>query len=251
VLRGVRARLPDEDVVYLADQAHVPYGDRSDDDLAGLLAQNLAYLEAAGVDAVVMGCNTSCAIASRRGWPATGVVILDIIEAAADDVVATTPARSVGIVATAATARSGAYAAAIRRRAPAATVYEVAAPALVPLVEAGILAGPQADGAVAAACAALPRNLDAVVLACTHYPLLDPSFAKALGPNVVRLDPARIQAERAAAFVAGRSAARGTGRTRYVTTASVEPYRSAIEAILGPLRAGDDVVHAPLGLAHR
>jgi glutamate racemase len=57
-LRNVRARLPHEDVVYLADQAHVPYGDRAEDDLFRLLRANLAALDAEGVDAVVMGCNT-------------------------------------------------------------------------------------------------------------------------------------------------------------------------------------------------
>jgi glutamate racemase len=248
-LRHVRARLPHEDIVYFADQAHVPYGERSEDDLAGLLAQNVAYLESVGVDAVVMGCNTSCAVAARRGWPPSRIPILDLIEAAAADVVARTSARSIGIVATTATARSGAYGDAIRRRAPGAAVYEVAAPALVPLVEAGKLSGPEPDRAVAEACAPLPAGLEAVVLACTHYPLLDESFARALGAAIVRLDPAVAQAERAVTFVRERGASGDTGHTRYVTTGPVEPYRTAIEAIVGPLGANDRVVHAPLRLA--
>ena len=248
-MRHLRARLPHEDIVYFADQAHVPYGERSEDDLVGLLAQNVAYLESAGADAVVMGCNTSCAVASRRGWPTSRIPMLDLIDAAAGDVVARTSARSIGIVATTATARSGAYGDAIRRRAPTAVVYEIAAPALVPLVEAGKLAGPETDRAVAEACAPLPAGLEAVVLACTHYPLLDDSFAKALGPAVARLDPAVAQAERAVAFVRERGSSGGTGRTRYVTTGPVEPYRTAIEAIVGPLGVNDSVVHAPLRLA--
>lgn len=250
-MRHVRTRLPHEDIAYFADQAHVPYGERSEDDLAGLLAQNVAYLESVGVDAIVMGCNTSCAVASRRGWPPSRIPILDLIDAAAADVVARTSARRIGIVATTATTRSGAYGDAIRRRAPAAAIYEVAAPALVPLVEAGRLTGPETDRAVADACAPLPAGLEAVVLACTHYPLLDESFAKALGPAVLRLDPAVAQAERAVTFVSERGLSGGTGRTRYVTTGPVEPYRTAVEAIVGRLGTNDSVVHAPLRLATR
>ncbi|MBD5654764.1 MAG: aspartate/glutamate racemase family protein, partial [Candidatus Eremiobacteraeota bacterium] len=83
VLRHVRARLPNEDIVYLADQAHVPYGDRNEDDLVQLLAHNVAILESDGVDVIVMGCNTTCAVAAVRGWPAARVPILDLIAAAA------------------------------------------------------------------------------------------------------------------------------------------------------------------------
>lgn len=247
VLRHVRARLPHEDIVYLADQAHVPYGERSEDELVVLLAQNVAFLEAAGARGIVMGCNSSCAVASRRGWPETSIPILDLIEAAAADVASKTTTGRIGVIATTATARTGAYGIAIRRRVPGAAVYEVAAPALVPLVEAGHIAGDEADRAVAEACAWFPVSLDVVVLACTHYPLLDASFAKALGPNVLRLDPALVQAERAAAFALASPAE--AGRTRYVTTGPIEPYRTAIEALLGPLGPGDSVAYAPVSFA--
>jgi glutamate racemase len=242
VLRAVRERLPREDLVYLADQAHVPYGDRPASELRRLLADNVAFLEGAGVDAVVMGCNTSCAVAARFGWPASRVPILDLIEAAAD-AVAASGARRVGVIATTATARSGAYGAAIRARLPQAVVEEVAAPALVPLVEAGVLAGPIARSAVAAACARFTPELDALVLACTHYPLLDPVFAAVLGANVSRIDPALAQSERAVAFAAARGAARGeSGRTRYVTTGPLEPFREALRALAGPPGPGDEIL---------
>jgi len=229
VLRAVRALLPDEDIVYYADQAHVPYGDRTPDELVQLLAHNVAYLEARGVDAIVMGCNTSCAIAASRGWPATRVPILDLIAAAADDVAAS-GARRVGVIGTLATVGSGAYGRAIRACDPAIAVQEVAAPALVPLVESGLLSGPIARDAVAAACAKFAAPLDALVLACTHYPLLDAHFASALG-DVVRIDPAQAQARRAAAF-SGQHGVPGGGHIDYVTTGDLEPYRHAVAAIM-------------------
>ena len=250
MVRRVRALLPREDLVFLADQAHVPYGDRTTSDLAELLAQNAAYLASCGVDAIVMGCNTTCAIAAERGWPNVGKPILDLIAAAADTV-ATSGVTRVGVIATVATIRSGAYGRAIRARNPDIGVREVAAPRLVPLVEAGTLAGPLARAAVAQALAPFEEQLEALVMACTHYPLLDDEFAALLGPNVARIDPAAAQAERAAAFARDRGGDGGTGITYYVTTGPLEPFRIAVEAILGPLGARDDVAYAPVSLAPR
>ncbi len=231
VLRAVRALLPGEDIVYYADQAHVPYGDRTPDELVQLLAHNVAYLEACGVDAIVMGCNTSCAIAASRGWPATSVPILDLIAAAADDV-ANSGARRIGVVGTLATVRSGAYGRAILQRDAAIVVEEVAAPALVPLVESGLLSGPIVHKAVADVCARFSGPLDVLVLACTHYPLLDAHFVAALG-DVRRIDPAQAQGRRTAAIMQ-QQRARGHAHVTYVTTGEVEPYRAAVQAIIGP-----------------
>ncbi len=187
-----------------------------------------------------MGCNTSCAIAARYGWPNSAVRILDLIAAAAD-VVAVAGVRRVGVIATTATAKSGVYGDAIRRRVPGAEVQEVAAPALVPLVEAGILEGPVARDAVAAACAQFEFPLEVLVLACTHYPLLDVHFEAVLGPNVLRIDPGVAQAEHAVAFVHRRGDENGTGRTLYVTSGELEPFKRAIVRTIGPLAPHDAV----------
>jgi len=240
VLRSVRARMPYIDVVYLADQAHVPYGDRTNEDLAQLLRANIGYLDAQGVSAIVMGCNTSCATAARFGWPPASVPIFDLIEAAAE-AVARTGAQRIGVVATTATTNSGAYGKAIRRISAGLEVQEVAAPALVPLVEARKLTGPEPRAAVVAAHAAFTNPIDALVLACTHYPLLDEHFAAVFGPKVIRIDPAESQARRVETFA--RSAQlQGSGRTRYVTTGPLEPLQSALEALAGPLGRHDEIV---------
>lgn len=247
VLRHVRALVPHEEIVYLADQAHVPYGDKSMDTLERLTRDNVAMLEAAGVDGIVMGCNTSCAVAAKRGWPGSRVPILDLIEAAADAVVAS-GARRIGILATTATAASGAYGNAIRRRAAEATVWEVDAPALVPLVEAGTVTGPIAREAVEEALARFAAPLELLVLACTHYPLLEAHFATLLSPAVRILDPAVAQAARAADFVHARGGEPGSGRTRFLTTGPLAAYRHALVETFAVVRSGDTVdVAAPVG----
>ncbi|MFN2450013.1 MAG: glutamate racemase, partial [Candidatus Baltobacteraceae bacterium] len=154
VVRRLREVLPRHDVVYFADQAHVPYGDRAEPELLGLLAQNLAFLQTQGVNLIVTACNTSCAIADKYGWPAARVPVLDLIESAAI-AVQQSGAKHIGVVATAATARSGTYARHIVARMPDAQVKESAAPALVPLVEAGETRGERAHAEVMLACSPL------------------------------------------------------------------------------------------------
>ena len=233
VLRRVRALLPRHDAVFLADQKHVPYGDRDDADLHRLLSANLAWLDAQGCDVVAMACNTSCAVAQSLGWPTSRALVLDLIESAA---IAVSDAgfERVGVIATSATVRSGAYTTTLGRHAPHVRVHEVAAPTLVPLVEAGLVDSPEARSAVAAACAELPSDIDAVILACTHFPYLDAHFAASLGPSVARIDPAYEQAGRTAAVVASRGVQPGNGTLRTETTGDDRTALDrAVHALLG------------------
>ena len=232
VVRRVRELLPDLDLVYLADQAHVPYGDRSPGNLAELLANNARFLNEAAVDAIVMACNTTCAIGNARGWPASKAPIIDLIESAAIALRDTGVTR-VAVIATAATVATGMYGSVLRRIAPDVSVVEIAAPALVPLVEAGNVSGDEPRAAVAAVCAPIAGQVDAVVLACTHYPVLDALFARALGTNVLRIDPAMVQAQRAVEFVRTHAIAPGTGVERYFTTGDPAAFEAGAARILG------------------
>jgi len=225
VLARVRERLPSADLLFFADQAHVPYGDRPHGELLQLLRANLERFEQYGVDAIVMACNTSCAIAERYGWPKSHAPVLDLIESAAMAVERAGVAR-VGVVATAATVGAGSYGRTLRARIPGIDVVEVPAPALVPLVEAGALLGDEPRAAVAEVCAHLPLDIDAVVYGCTHYPLLDTHFRAVLGNEIVLVDPAIMQAERAELLLGTR--AHGAGRTTYVTSGDEPSFHASV-----------------------
>ncbi len=234
VVRRVRELLPAEDLLFFADQAHVPYGDRPAEDLARLLDGNVRWLNQSGADAIVMACNTSCAIASRYGWPPSAIPILDLIESAARTVTHRGYDR-IGVIATTATVGTGAYTKAILRCNPNAQIQEVAAPDLVPIVEAGEIGGERASRAVARACSSF-GSLQAVILACTHYPVLDTHFAYALGEHVARIDPAVEQACAAADLVRRtRGQRRGQGDVRYITNGDPLAFRSSIMALMGEL----------------
>jgi glutamate racemase len=207
--------MPSADIVFFADQANVPYGDRTHAELLELLQANFARLEARGVDAIVMACNTSCAVAERYGWPKTRAPVVDLIESAAIAVDRGGFVR-VGVVATAATVGAGSYGRTIRAHVGGIDVVEVPAPALVPLVEAGATEGQRPRAAVAEVCGHLPLDLDALVFGCTHYPVLQSHFRAVLGDGIALIDPAFTQAERTAELLGGR--AQGSGSTEYTTS---------------------------------
>ncbi|HTA38008.1 MAG TPA: aspartate/glutamate racemase family protein, partial [Candidatus Acidoferrales bacterium] len=138
--------------------------------------------------------------------------------------------KKVGVVATAATVGAGSYGRTLRARIPGIDVVEVPAPALVPMVEAGKITGEEPREAVAHVCDHLPIDLDAVVLGCTHYPVLAAHFAAALGENVALIDPATIQAERAADLLGKR--AEGNGTTRYITNGDLETFKQNVVRIM-------------------
>jgi glutamate racemase len=236
VLRALREAGIDQDIVYFADRAHVPYGDKSDADISGFLADNLALLASLRVDAVVTACNSSCAVAQKLGWPNTPFEVLDLI-ATAGAAFAGTRYRRIGVVATAATVRSGAYARAIRAAAPDAEVFERAAPALVPLVERGDAAGSGARDAVRAVVATLPADIDALVYGCTHYPLLDRWFAESLAAGVTRIDPARAQAAAAQRLIARLHIPAGGGTTAYYTNGDPGSFEAAVRRMGGDPQA--------------
>jgi glutamate racemase len=231
VLRRLHEALPEYDVVYFADQANVPYGDRSVPDLLQLLHNNFALLEQMGIEALVMACNTSCAVASEFGWPPAAFPVLDLIESAAIAVERESFER-IAVVATLATARSGAYARQILARHSRARVVEVAAPALVPLVESPAHVGIQAEEAVARVCAGFAGTIDAVVLGCTHYPLLREHFESALGPGVVIVDPAEEHAKRTVELVRGTGIPAGRGRCTCLTSGPPAAFRARLEVLL-------------------
>lgn len=230
VLRRVRERLPDVDLLYFADQAHVPYGGRSADDLHLLLQNNLAWLDERGVEAIVMACNTSCAIADIYGWPSTNAEVFDLLDSATI-ALQRIGAQRIGVIATEATVRSGAYGRRIGNAIHEGEVWEVAAPELVPLVEAGEIETEAARVAVARACASLPPDLDAVVYGCTHYPVLGRHFREALGERVELIDPAFVQATRLADFLALDETPAGSGTIRYVTSGDPERFSQSVAAI--------------------
>jgi glutamate racemase len=221
VLRVLRDVAPDVDVVYFADTANVPYGDRSLEEVAQLGARIVERLAAYGPAAIVIASGTTCAAFDACGWPAANVPLVGVIDVGAAAALRVSRRGAIGVIATRGTIASGSFERALHALAPTARVTNVAAPALVPIVEAGESDSARANAAVLAAC--LPfreAQCDAVILGCTHFPHLRRWFEAALGPDVALVDPAGECAARCAALLqrsapdlrSGPSEARGSAR---------------------------------------
>ena len=187
VLRQVHAHYPHSPSLYLGDTARVPYGTRSPAEIRQIAAEVVQWLRQQGIDVLVMACNTSNALALDVAVAKAGVPVVGLI----DSVAATLDAQRIGVLATPATAASGAYRRAIHACNPQAQVLEVGCPAFVPLIEAGDLDAAELEQAARAYLEPLLQHgAEAVVLGCTHYPLLIPLLRRLLPPTVSLVDPA-------------------------------------------------------------
>lgn len=210
VLREIVRRTPFESTIYLGDNARTPYGPRPDEEVLAFSTQSLDALVERDVKALVVACNTSTAVgigAFRRRY---ALPVLGVIRPGAQAAALSTRNRRVGVIATPATVRSRAYFASIKDENPAIEVYEHATPTLVPMVEAGILSGPEAEATVAAALEPLlgerdadgesvfPRppgaSIDTLLLGCTHYPLIRSVIAGVAGERIAIVDSANATA---------------------------------------------------------
>jgi|Wag4MinimDraft_6_1082665.scaffolds.fasta_scaffold00971_6 glutamate racemase len=193
VLRQVQRHYPHSPCLYLGDTARVPYGTRSVDDIRAIAAEVVRWLRLQGVGALVMACNTSNALALDVAVAEAGVPVVGLI----DSVATAISSDRVGVLATPATVNSGAYRRSIHAVRPGATVTEVPCPAFVPLIEAGVLDGPELRAAALRYLAPLlAAEVDTLVMGCTHYPLLRDLFSRLLPPQVRLVDPAETTVAR-------------------------------------------------------
>jgi glutamate racemase len=196
VAAALLRRFPNERILYVADQAHVPYGGRPLAEVHGFASGISDFLADEGCRAIVMACNVSSATALESvAAKLCPVPVLGVISAAARRIALSSARPRIGVLATEGTVRTGAYTAQIHALNPDAYVREVACPSFVPLVEMRETETDEAEDA----CLEYLRPLalddcDTVVLGCTHYPYLLPRLRRAanilFSGDVTFVDPA-------------------------------------------------------------
>ena len=195
ILHGIRQQLPQYDYLYLGDNARAPYGPRSFDVVYEFTRQAVGRLFEMGCHLVILGCNTASAKALRTiqqhdlpQWDPDRRV-LGIIRPTAEVIGDLTKSRHVGVLATEGTIKSESYNLEIQKLHPDITVTGVACPFWVPLVEYNEADSPGADYFVKKRIDEIMRKdpqIDALILGCTHYPILMPKILKYL-PTGVRI----------------------------------------------------------------
>ena len=204
VYRALHGRLPAERYVYLGDTARVPYGTKSLSTVERYAIENARFLEARGIKLLVVACNTASALALPAIRRSVGVPVVGMIEPGARAVVRGAGAKGrVGVIATESTVKSGAYRKAIKELAPAVEVFERACPLFVSLAEEG-WAATDVAGTVAEEYLRDMREqgITALVMGCTHYPILRRVIQEAVREGVRLIDSGEAAAEVVEAVIA-------------------------------------------------
>lgn len=233
-VRELFRRLPGESVMYFGDTARLPWGNKSRDTVTRFSVEIASFLVRQHVKCVVVACNTASSHALEALRERFGVPVIGVIEPAARAAVAAAPNGRIGVVGTLATVGSHAYADAIARLAPSATVQQRACPLFVPLVEEGWL-----DHAVTRLVVEeylhelRDARLESLILGCTHYPLLAPLLREYMGEGVTLVDSGAEAARATAELLTERGALApaGGGEPQHHFFLSDEPRRRSFARV--------------------
>ena len=202
VLKEIVRALPQEDTVYLGDTARVPYGTKSPETVTRYSRQIAEFLVSRDIKLLVVACNTASAVALESLQAELPIPVVGVIEPGATRAASVSRSGRVGVIGTAGTIRSSAYAKAIKRINPEIEVVTQACPLFVPLAEEGWVDNEVARLTASAYLEPLrAQGVDTLVLGCTHYPLLKRTIGEVMGPEVTLVDSAEETARTVAAIL--------------------------------------------------
>ena len=243
-LRALERLLPGENLIYFGDSANAPYGTRSLEQLRTLARNNAAFLEGEGVKAILVACGTVSSNAMDLLRSSLSLPVFDVLTAPCLRTAEATGNGTAAVIATEATIRSGAFQKALGEAGgPGLRVFAKPCQSLVSVVEAGHFhrGDAAAEGAVAEELAPV-RDLapDTLLLACTHFPLLEDVIAAYLGPRTRLLSVSELAAEALKETLSQKNLLRegGEGASRFYTSGDPERFAEAAAQLLGrPVRA--------------
>jgi glutamate racemase len=189
VVRALRRHLPEYNILYFGDTARTPYGTKSPETVMAYAIEDAEILRQRGAQILVVGCNTASSVATDTLRERFDFPIFEVISPAVRVAVSEPKAKRVGIIGTRATVNSGVYEGKIREARPDIKVYGNACPLLVPLVEEGWLNKGETRRIVKKYLHPLKlKQIDTLILGCTHYPLLKEIIAAKIGKRVRIID---------------------------------------------------------------
>jgi len=246
VFQAVSRRMPEENLIYFGDTAHVPYGSKSRETVTRYSLEVARFLAGQRIKALVVACNTSSALALNAVARSLKVPVLGVIQPGADAAAAATRSGHVGIIGTEATIASGAYTKALRTRLPGVRVATAACPLFVPLVEEGWWGHRATTLAARHYLGALRRSgIDTLILGCTHYPLLKGVVRRVMGRGVRLIDSAEqtaLETERLLLSLGLRREG-GRGERRFFVSDAPQRFLKLARRLLG-VRVGRVELHA-------
>ena len=219
VARAVMKQIPGYDIVYFGDTAHTPYGTKSSETVIGYTINNIEFLLSQGAELIVIACNTASSVVTAPVLERFSVPIFEVITPAVELAIQASKNLNFGIIGTRATITSGIYEKKIIENQPRARVYSVACPLLVPLVEEGWLNKAETAMIIKKYLQPLKtRQIDTLILGCTHYPLLKKVIQRKIGRRVQLIDSSLSVSNSVKAFLAANTEIdRRLGRNDHLT----------------------------------
>jgi glutamate racemase len=191
VAREIMRQLPCESLVYFGDTARVPYGSKSKKTICKYSRQIANFLLTQHVKAIVIACNTASALAMEELKNMLEVPVIDVVQPGARMAAASTKNKNIGVLGTQSTIKSGIYERYLHELDPELTVVSKACPLFVPLVEEGLFEDRITEDVVGRYLHDMKEyEIDALVLGCTHYPLLRGVIGREVGEGVKLVNPA-------------------------------------------------------------
>ena len=191
VAREISRQLPNENIVYFGDTARVPYGSKSQNTIIRFSEQIIRFLKTKQVKAIVIACNTVSALALDAVRDEFDVPVMGVVIPGARAAVEATKNRKVGVIGTDATVQSGMYTKIIQGMDPQVEVVEKACPLFVPLVEEGFKEHAVTQEIIEYYLESMrSSDIDAMILGCTHYPLLRSKIRSYMGEKIQIVNPA-------------------------------------------------------------
>ena len=191
VAREIMRNLPKEDIIYFGDTARVLYGSKSKDNIIRYSRQIIHFLKTKGVKAIVIACNTASALALEAVKDEFDIPIIGVVEPGARAALEVTVNKKIGVIGTEATVRSSMYEKIIQGIDSEVSVVAKACPLFVPLVEEGFKKHQVTDEIIDYYLASLKKSdIDALILGCTHYPLLRSKIREYVGEKITLVNPA-------------------------------------------------------------
>lgn len=237
VVRALRNRLPGHDIIYLGDTARTPYGSKSAATIVKYSIKNTEFLLDQGARIIVIACNTASSYAFDAVRDHFHVPVFEVVGPGARLAVERSRRLRIGVIGTRATVASGVYERHILRLRPAAKVFAAPCPLLVPLVEEGWVRKPETAMVVRKYLLPLKtRQIDTLILGCTHYPVLRQVIQRKVGARVVLVDSAEAVAGQVGAHLASSGDAYGkveqNGALRVFVTDTARQFQKTAKLIL-------------------
>ncbi len=229
--------MPDENIIYFGDTARVPYGTRSEDTIIKYVKSDISFLNTFELKMILVACGTASTVALEKMKDELPIKTFGVVEASVDKASRLTKTGKIGVLGTPGTIKSGKYEEYLKKINPKFSVYSKACPMFVPIVENGYQ-----DSEVARLVACdylkelLNKDIDTIILGCTHYPLLKDVIGKIAGSGVKLVDPGAELAEYAKDYLVKNNLTatkRLDEQYKYFISDSVENFTTLANRFLG------------------